>query len=146
MTLTFILLSGTLNKNEGVKMFFTKTIKEWQENRKIKTDRELLKKKEEALSETLGVAFIGVIAGIVGTIFFSFLFYILVQIIGEVTNDGVSIIMLPPVAYSVPILLLLLVGIMKMLIMTVNSGWIFLKFLFVKSEDYDLENKPSLRL
>jgi len=129
-------------------MFFSETIKEWQENKAIKKEMELLEKKEKALKDTISTALFGFIMGVVGTSVLSGIFYLMIlanqQMLntsGEIMETTLTLL----IGYNLPIYFLLLLGIIKMLYMTFNSLWIFLKFIFVRVEKYDFENEPSFR-
>ena len=129
-------------------MFFNETIKEWQENKAIKKEMELLEKKEKALKDTISTALFGFIMGVVGTSVLSGIFYLMIlanqQMLntsGEIMETTLTLL----IGYNLPIYFLLLLGIIKMLYMTFNSLWIFLKFIFVRVEKYDFENEPSFR-
>ena len=129
-------------------MFFSKTIKEWQENRAIKKEMELLKKKEKALKDTLSTALFGFIMGVVGTSVLSGIFYLMILANQQILNasaETMETILTLLIGYNLPIYFLLLLGILKMLYMTFNSLWIFLKFIFVEASSYDLKNEPSFR-
>ena len=62
------------------------------------------------------------------------------------SGETMSTILTLLIGYNLPIYFLLLLGIMKMLYMTFNSLWIFLKVIFIKAKYYDLENEPSFRI
>ena len=130
-------------------MFFSKTIKQWNEKGAIKKEIALLEKKEKALKETLSTALFGYIMGVVGTSVLSGIFYMMIQANQQILNasgETMSTILTLLIGYSLPIYFLLLLDIMKMLYMTFNSLWIFLKFIFVEAESYDLENEPIFRV
>ncbi len=129
-------------------MFFSETIKQWKENRDRDKEFALLAKKEKALKETLSTAFFGFIMGVVGTSVLSGIFYLMIQAnwqILDASGETMSTIFTLLIGYNLPIYFLLLLGILKMLYMTLNSLWIFLKFIFVEASSYDLENEPSFR-
>ena len=130
-------------------MFFSKTIKQWKEKRAIEKEIALLEKKEKALKDTRTTAFFGFIMGAVGTLVLSGIFYMMIQANQQILDafgETMSTIFTLLIGYSLPIYFLLLLGIMKMLYMTFNSLWIFLKFIFVEAKSYDLENEPSFRI
>ncbi len=129
-------------------MFFSETIKQWKENRDGDNEFALLAKKEKALKETLSTALFGFIMGAVGASILSGIFYFLIQAnwqILDASGETMSTIFTLLIGYNLPIYFLLLLGILKMLYMTLNSLWIFLKFIFVEASSYDLENEPSFR-
>ncbi len=129
-------------------MFFSETIKQWKENRDGDNEFALLAKKEKALKETLSTALFGFIMGVVGTSVLSGIFYLMIQAnwqILDASGETMSTIFTLLIGYNLPIYFLLLLGILKMLYMTLNSLWIFLKFIFVEASSYDLENEPSFR-
>ncbi len=130
-------------------MFFSETIKEWQENRAIKKEMELLEKKEKALKDTISTALFGFIIGVAGTSVLSGIFYLMILANQQMLNasgETMETILTLLIGYNLPIYFLLLLGIIKMLYMTFNSLWIFLKFIFVRVEKYDLGNEPSFRM
>ena len=130
-------------------MFFSEMIKQWQENRAMKKEIALLEKKERALKDTRSIAFFGFIIGAVGTSVLSIIFYMMINVSQEMLNasgETMSTILTLLIGYNLPIYFLLLLGIMKLLYMTFNSLWIFLKFIFVEAKSYDLENEPSFRV
>ncbi len=123
-------------------MFFSKTIKKWRE-------KKLLEKKKAALTDTLTTAFFGFIMGAVITSFLLGILYLMIRANQEVLNasgETMSTIFTLLIGYNLPIYFLLLFGIVKMLFMTFNSLWIFLKFIFSRAKNYDLENEPSFRI
>ena len=129
-------------------MFFSETIKQWQENGAIEKEIALLEMKEKALKDTRFTALFGFIMGVIGTLVLSGIFYMMIhanQQILDASGETMSTILTLIIGYNLPIYFLLVFGIMKMLFMTFNSLWIFLKFIFVKAENYDLENEPSFR-
>ncbi len=129
-------------------MFFSETIKQWKENRDGDNEFALLAKKEKALKETLSTALLGFIMGVVGASILSGIFYLMIQAnwqILDASGETMSTIFTLLIGYNLPIYFLLLLGILKMLYMTLNSLWIFLKFIFVEASSYDLENEPSFR-
>jgi len=129
-------------------MFFSETIKQWKENRDGDKEFALLAKKEKALKETLSTALFGFIMGVVGTSVLSGIFYLMIQAnwqILDASGETMSTIFTLLIGYNLPIYFLLLLGILKMLYMTLNSLWIFLKFIFVEAKSYDLEHEPSFR-
>ena len=127
-------------------MFFSETIKQWKENRDGDKEFALLSKKEKALKETLSTALFGFIMGVVGASILSGIFYLMIQAnwqILDASGETMSTIFTLLIGYNLPIYFLLLLGILKMLYMTLNSLWIFLKFIFVEAKSYDLENEPN---
>ncbi len=130
-------------------MFFSKTIKQWQENRAKEKEIAILERKEKARTNTITTALFGFIFGAVGTSFLSGVLYMIIDINQQIINESgeiMSTILTLLIGYNLPIYFLLLLGIMKMLYMTFNSLWIFLKFIFLRAEKYDLENEPIFRI
>ena len=130
-------------------MFFSETIKQWQENRVIEKEIAILEMKEQARTDTITTALFGFIFGAVGTSLLSGILYMMIDVNQEIlsgSGETMSTILTLLIGYNLPIYFLLLLGIMKMLYMTFNSLWIFLKFIFVKAKYYDLENEPSFRI
>ena len=129
-------------------MFFSETIKQWKEQRAIEKEIALLEKKEQALKDTLSTALFGFIMGVIGTSVLSGIFYMMIQVNRQMLHDSgetMSTILTLLIGYNLPIYFLLLLGMLKMAYMTFNSLWIFLKFIFVKANNYDLKNEPSFR-
>ena len=130
-------------------MFFSKTIKKWKESKMKKEELALLEEKKEAWSDTISTAVLGFILGIVGTVLLSGIFYIMISTSHELltdSSDTMSAFFTLTIGYSFPIYLAVLLGIIKTSFTTFNSLWIFLKFIFVKVENYDLANKPNFRV
>ena len=129
-------------------MFFSETIKQWKENRDGDKEFALLAKKEKALKETISTALFGFIMGVVGTSVLVGIFYLMILANQQMLNgssETMTTALTLLIGYNLPIYFLLLLGILKMLYMTLNSLWIFLKFIFVETSSYDLENEPSFR-
>jgi len=129
-------------------MFFIEKIRRWKENRDAKAHLALLEKKKKALSATRFLAFFSFILGLIGTALLSGIIYIAVSSdikTIQSANDTLSKGMLFFMGADSSIYLLLLISITYTLFMTIKGGWIFLKFLFVSSENYDLENEPNFR-
>ena len=130
-------------------MFFSKTIKQWQENRAREKEIAILEMKEKARTDTLTTAVFGFIIGVAGTALLSGIFYMIIvanQQMLNASDETMSTILILLIGYNLPIYFLLLLGIAKMLYMTFNSLWIFLKFIFIKTENYDFANELSFRI
>jgi len=130
-------------------MLFSKTLKKWKENNNKEKELVLLERKEKARADTINTALFGFIFGVIGTFLLSGLIYVMVSANQEMlstSGDTMSTIISLLIAHNLPIFILVFLGLMKMLYMTFNSLWIFLKVIFVKVKDYDLENEPSFRI
>ena len=90
----------------------------------------------------------GFTIGVAGTSVLSGIFYLMIQAnwqILDASGETMSTIFTLLIGYNLPIYFLLLLGILKMLYMTLNSLWIFLKFIRVEAKSYNLENEPNFR-
>ena len=52
----------------------------------------------------------------------------------------------PQAFYTLPVYFAIFLAMCYMGLMMLNSLWIFIRFLFVRAEAYDLENEPSFRM
>ncbi len=139
MQLCVYLIQGGINMDTPTK----------RRNTEVENDLELLEMKKKAREETLTTGLFGLIFGAVGTIILSIVLYSVgYSVIEDMNKSGdlMANISILALGYTIPVYLLLLLGLFKTTVLMLKSLWIFVKYLFVSAEEYDLENEPDFRV
>ena len=109
----------------------------------------MIEEKREALRSTRITGFIGFIVGMIGTVVFGGILYMMIsadQMMLDGAGETVSTLITLSIGYTLPVYFAVFLAMCYMGLLMLNSLWIFVRFLFVNAEDYNLENEPSFRM
>jgi len=109
----------------------------------------MIEEKREALRSTRITGFIGFIVGMIGTVILGGILYMMIsadQMMLDGSGETVSTLITLSIGYTLPVYFAVFLAMCYMGLLMLNSLWIFIRFLFVRAEAYDLENEPSFRM
>ncbi len=130
-------------------MFFSKTIKEWKENRAYEQKLVLLEKKKKARNECKSDALLFFTVGAVATFILTGLLVMIISAnitIYQHAGDILSTLNTVAIILNMSIYLMLIYGIVVSAMYTFNNAKTYFRCVFVKVEEYDLNHVPNFRI
>ncbi len=130
-------------------MFFSKTIKEWKENRAYEQKLVLLEKKKKARNECKSDALLFFTVGAVATFILTGLLVMIISAnitIYQHAGDILSTLNTVAIILNMSIYLMLIYGIVVSAMYTFNNAKTYFRCVFIRDEEYDLNYVPNFRI